>query len=55
MRNLLNSRKKVRKFKKEKEVMKIGRKDSGELLMKYRGIIDVQSILAKDHMVHKGH
>lgn len=41
MLSLPNWKKKVRKFKKAKEVIKIERKDLGELLTKYKGIIDV--------------
>lgn len=35
--------------------MKIERKDSEEQLIKYRGIIDVQYKLVKDHMDQKDH
>ena len=37
-----NCKKKVRKYNKEKETIKIERKDFVEQLMKYRDIIDAQ-------------
>lgn len=39
--NFLNYRRKVSKFKRDKEVMKIGKKDLEEQLIKYKDTIDV--------------
>lgn len=51
--NSPNFRKKVKKFKRAREVMKIGRSGLGGQLMKSNDIIDALSTPAKDHMVPK--
>lgn len=50
-----NQRRKDKKFNKVKEVTKIAKRDFEEQQTKYKGIIDVQSIHAKDHMDLKDH
>jgi hypothetical protein len=55
MENLQNYKRKENKFKKAREVMKIEKKDLGELQIKFNGIIVVLLIHAKDHMVLKDH
>ena len=50
IRNFPSLKKKDNKYKKERKVTRIEKKDSEELLIKYKDIIDVLSKLAKDHM-----
>jgi hypothetical protein len=50
MSNLSNLKKKVRRFKKERKVKIIERKDLEEQLTKFKDIIGVQLTLAKDRM-----
>ena len=55
IRNFASLKKKDNKYKKERKVTRIEKKDSEELLIKYKDIIDVLSKLAKDHMDLKDH
>jgi hypothetical protein len=55
IRNFPSLKKKDNKYKKERKVTRIEKKDSEELLIKYKDIIDVLSKLAKDHMDLKDH
>lgn len=55
MQSLLNFRRKGMKFKKDKEVMIIGKKGSEGLLMRFKDITGVQWKLAKDHMDQRVH
>ena len=55
MQNLQNYKRRGNKFKKVREVMKIDRKDLEELQIKFKGIIVVLLIHAKDRMVPKDH
>ena len=53
--NFRSLKKKDNKFKKVKKVTRIEKKDSEELLIKFKDIIDVLLKLAKDHMDLKVH
>ena len=55
IRNFPSLKKKDNKYKKERKVTRIEKKDSEELLIKYKDIIDVLSKLAKDHTDLKDH
>ena len=47
--NLINLRKKERRFNRGKKVMRTGKKDLGGLQTRYRDIIGAQYRLARDH------
>ena len=55
MPNSENYKKKARKYRKEKGVIRIAKKDFEEQLIKYKGITDAQSTPVKDPMAHKDH
>jgi len=53
--NFRSLKKKDNKYKKERKVTRIEKKDSEELLIKFKDIIDVLLKLAKDHTDLKDH
>jgi hypothetical protein len=53
--NFRSLKKKDNKYKKERKVTRIKKKDSEELLIKFKDIIDVLLKLAKDHTDLKDH
>jgi len=55
IQNLPNFRKKVKRFKKDKEATIIGKEELGELQMKFKGITGALLKLVQDHMDHKVH
>lgn len=55
MLNLSNFKRREKKFKKDKEMIKVERRDSEELLIKSTGTIDVLWKPASDHMDRKDH
>jgi hypothetical protein len=55
IRNFPSLKKKDNKYKKERKVTRIEKKDSEELLIKFKDITDVLLKLAKDHTDLKDH
>jgi hypothetical protein len=52
---LLNWRRRGKRYRREKKVKIIGRKDLGEQPIKFKDIIDVRSIPVRDRMDQRGH